>query len=50
MSAIGVYLPVEFVETRVFTRRVLGLLSDEEFRLLQWALILRPDPVASICC
>jgi hypothetical protein len=43
MSAIGVDSPVEFVETRVFTRRVLGLLSDEEYRLLQWALILRPD-------
>lgn len=36
------------VETSVFTRRVQDLLSDEEYRQLQAALIHRPDAGAVI--
>jgi len=35
--------PVVIVETRVFTRRIDDLLSPEEYRLLQLALVTRPD-------
>lgn len=31
------------VETRVFTREVTELLSDEEYRALQLALVFRPE-------
>ena len=31
------------IETSIFTRRVLTLLSEEEYRKLQLALILRPN-------
>ena len=31
------------VETSVFTRQVQELLTDEDYRLLQAALVLRPD-------
>lgn len=31
------------VETSIFTRQVLALLSDEEYRQLQAALLLKPD-------
>jgi hypothetical protein len=31
------------VETTIFTRRVTKLLKDDEYRLLQQALLLRPD-------
>jgi mRNA-degrading endonuclease RelE of RelBE toxin-antitoxin system len=34
---------MKIVETTVFTRRVSKLLSDDEYRLLQQALILRPE-------
>ena len=34
---------MRFVETPVFTRAVLNLLSDDEYRSLQLALMLRPD-------
>jgi hypothetical protein len=34
---------MRFVETPVFTRAVLSLLSDDEYRSLQLALMLRPD-------
>ena len=34
---------MRFVETRVFTQAVTGLLNDEEYSTLQRALILRPD-------
>lgn len=34
---------MEIVETSVFTRRILQLFSDEEYRLLQAALVVRPD-------
>ncbi|NCP15930.1 type II toxin-antitoxin system RelE/ParE family toxin [bacterium] len=31
------------IETSIFTRRIQALLSDEEYRLLQRTLVLRPD-------
>ena len=31
-----------FVETPVFTRALQGTLPDEEYRALQWSLVLRP--------
>jgi hypothetical protein len=34
---------MRFVETAVFTRALLNLLSDDEYRSLQLALMLRPD-------
>jgi len=34
---------VRFVETPVFTREVTELLSDEEYRRLQLALLFRPE-------
>lgn len=32
-----------FIETPVFTREIRGLLPDEEYRMLQTALMFRPD-------
>ncbi len=32
-----------FLETSFFTRRIVGLMSDEQYRALQAALVLRPD-------
>ena len=32
-----------FIETPVFTRQVSEALSDDEYRMLQWMLALRPD-------
>jgi mRNA-degrading endonuclease RelE of RelBE toxin-antitoxin system len=34
---------MNIVETTIFTRRVTRLLADDEYRLLQQALLLRPD-------
>ena len=34
---------MRFVETPVFTRAVLSLLSDDDYRSLQLALMHRPD-------
>lgn len=34
---------MRFIETSVFTRRVIRLLSDDAYRSLQLALLLRPD-------
>lgn len=34
---------VEIIETSIFTRRVSALLSPEEYRLLQLALLAQPD-------
>lgn len=34
---------MEFVETPTFTRLVLGLMEDDEYRQLQVTLALRPD-------
>ncbi len=36
------------IETSIFTRQVLTLLSEEEYRQLQMALVLRPDMGAVI--
>ena len=32
-----------FVETPIFTRQLLALLSDEDYRALQLALLFRPE-------
>ena len=32
-----------FIETSVFTREIKDLLPDEEYRMLQTALMFRPD-------
>lgn len=34
---------MEIVETSIFTKRVLEIMDDEEYRLLQHALAIRPD-------
>ena len=34
---------VIIIETSIFTRQVISLLTDEEYRQLQTALVLRPD-------
>ena len=34
---------MKIFETTVFTRRVTNLLSDDEYRLLQQALVLHPE-------
>ena len=49
MYAIGVWLSMVFVETRIFTDLVCKNLSDEDYRALQIALVLRPEqgPVIS---
>lgn len=39
---------MRFVETPIFTREVRGLLSDEEYRSLQLALLFRPEQGAII--
>ncbi len=39
---------MRFVETPVFTRAVTSLLSDEEYRQLQLALLIRPEQGALI--
>ena len=41
--AIGVQLVMRFVETPIFTKRIKGLLDDEDYRALQSALLLRPE-------
>ncbi|TAJ75186.1 hypothetical protein EPO44_22230 [bacterium] len=37
-----------FVETPIFTRELRGLLSDDDYRALQSALLLRPEAGAII--
>ena len=32
-----------FIETSVFTKEITGLLTDEDYRMLQTALMYRPD-------
>lgn len=39
----GVYAKMIFVETSIFTRQVQKLLTDDEYRELQQALVDRPD-------
>lgn len=41
--AIGVYSPMIFIETSIFTKEIKDLLPDGEYRKLQTALMLRPD-------
>ena len=48
MSATGVYLTMELIETPIFTKQVKAQLSDEEFRLFQLHLIEHPDAGAII--
>ena len=38
-----IYRTMELVETSIFTRRVSELLSDESYRDLQSALVIRPE-------
>jgi hypothetical protein len=33
---------MEIIEAPIFTKRILGMLSDEEYKELQWALIANP--------
>lgn len=42
------YNPMQILETVVFTRQVLALMSAEEYRLLQMALLLNPEAGAVI--
>ena len=37
-----------FVETRVFTRELQGFMSDDDYRALQSALLLRPEAGAIV--
>jgi hypothetical protein len=39
---------MRFIETPVFTRAIVANLDDEEYRLLQLALLQRPESGASI--
>jgi len=39
---------MRFVETTIFTKQIVGLLSEDEYRALQVALILRPEQGARI--
>ena len=39
---------MRFVETTVFTRQIVEVLSDDEYRLLQEALLRRPEQGAMI--
>jgi len=34
---------MKFIETSIFTRRLLKLLSDDQYRLLQHSLVLHPE-------
>lgn len=34
---------MEIIETPVFTRRIKDVLSDDEYRRLQWALVINPE-------
>jgi hypothetical protein len=36
-------MPVIFIETSVFTKEIKGLLPDDDYRMLQTALMYRPD-------
>ena len=34
---------LEIIETPVFTKRIKALLSDDEYRQLQWVLVVNPE-------
>ena len=36
-------IPMHIIETPIFTKQLLALLTDEEYRLLQLSLLQRPD-------
>jgi len=39
---------VEIIETPIFTRKIKGVLSDDEYSKLQWALVINPEAGAVI--
>ena len=34
---------MEIIETPIFTKRINDVLSDNEYRQLQWALVIKPE-------
>ena len=34
---------MELIETPIFTKRIPGLLCDDEYRELQWAIVINPE-------
>ena len=48
VCAIGVYCPMRFIETPIFTACVRKHLDAESYRALQLALVLRPEQGALI--
>lgn len=34
---------MEIIETPIFTRRIRDMISDDEYRRLQWALVINPE-------
>ena len=34
---------MEIIETPIFTRKIKGVLSDDEYRKLQWAIVINPE-------
>jgi len=34
---------MEIIETHIFTKRIKGVLSDDEYRRLQWELAINPE-------
>lgn len=34
---------MEIIETPIFTKRIKAVLSDDEYRRLQWALVVNPE-------
>lgn len=39
---------MEIIETPIFTRRIKDVLSDKEYRSLQWTLVINPEAGAVI--
>lgn len=39
---------MEIIETPIFTRRIVNVLSDDEYGNLQWALVINPEAGAII--
>jgi mRNA-degrading endonuclease RelE of RelBE toxin-antitoxin system len=42
---------MELIETPIFTRKITGILSDDEYSAMQWALAINPEmgPVIPGC-
>ncbi|MBU4472786.1 MAG: type II toxin-antitoxin system RelE/ParE family toxin [Candidatus Omnitrophica bacterium] len=34
---------MEIIETPIFTKKIKGILSDDEYRRLQWELVINPE-------